>query len=155
MSEKMTESTYIHRLRPDTEKKLLGLLGFAARARKLICGTDLCRDAIRRGQIPLALVASDASDHTWRRAKSFVAGTAQQTLRVPFTKAELGFAVGRQELAIAAFTDAAMAASFVKALPEPEKHKAVLEALEIKAARQRQRQKEAKAHEKNKRMGKK
>jgi len=67
MSEKMTDNAYFHRLRPDTEKKLLGLLGFAARARKLICGTDLCRDAVRCGRLPLVLVASDASENTRKR----------------------------------------------------------------------------------------
>ena len=135
--------------------KALNYLALARKARLIEAGEEPVGAAARAQKARLIVVASDASDHTWRRAKSFAAGTGQQVIRVPFTKEELGFAVGRQELAIAAFTDAAMAASFVKALPEPEKHKAVLEALEIKAARQRQRQKEAKAHEKNKRMGKK
>ena len=135
--------------------KALNYLALARKARFIEAGEEPVGAAARAQKARLIVVASDASDHTWRRAKSFAAGTTQQTLRVPFTKEALGFAVGRQELAIAAFTDAALAASFVKALPEPEKHKAVLEALEIKAARQRQRQKEAKAHEKNKRMGKK
>lgn len=135
--------------------KALNYMALARKARLIEAGEEPVGAAARAQHARLIVVASDASDHTWRRAKSFAAGTAQQTLRVPFTKAELGFAVGRQELAIAAFTDAALAASFVKALPEPEKHKAVLEALEVKAARQRQRQKEARAHEKNVRMGKK
>ena len=135
--------------------KALNYLALARKARLIEAGEEPVGAAARAQKARLIVVASDASDHTWRRARSFAAGTAQQTLRVPFTKEELGFTVGRQELAIAAFTDAALAASFVKALPEPEKHKAVLEALEIKAARQRQRQKEAKAHEKNVRMGKK
>ncbi len=135
--------------------KALNYMALARKARLIEAGEEPVGAAARAQHARLIVVASDASDHTWRRAKSFVAGTTQQTLRVPFTKEELGFAVGRQELAIAAFTDAALAASFVKALPEPEKHKAVLEALEVKAARQRQRQKEAKAHEKNVRVGKK
>ena len=135
--------------------KALNYLALARKARLIEAGEEPVGAAARAQHARLIVVASDASDHTWRRAKSFAAGTAQQTLRVPFTKEELGFAVGRQELAIAAFTDAALAASFVKALPQPEKYKAVLEALEAKAARQRQRQKEAKAHEKNVRVGKK
>ena len=135
--------------------KALNYMALARKARLIEAGEEPVGAAARAQHAWLIVVASDASDHTWRRAKSFVAGTTQQTLRVPFTKEELGFAVGRQELAVAAFTDAALAASFVKALPQPEKYKAVLEALEAKAARQRQRQKEAKAHEKNVRMGKK
>ena len=135
--------------------KALNYLALGRKARLLEVGEEPVGAAARAQHARLIVVAADASDHSWRRAKSFVAGTGQQLLRVHFTKDELGFAVGRQELAMAAFTDAALAVSFVKALPQPEKHKAVLEALEIKAARQRQRQKEAKAHERNVRTGKK
>ena len=85
---------------------------------------------------------------------SFVAGTNQLALRVPFTKDQLGFAIGRQELAIAAFTDAALAASFVKALPQTEKTVQALEELNEKIRQAKQRQKEAKAHQKNKQFGK-
>ncbi len=55
------------RLKPGAEKRLLGLLGFAARARRLICGADLCRDAVRRGIADLVLVSSDASANTLKR----------------------------------------------------------------------------------------
>ena len=103
----------------------------------------------------LVVVAKDATDHTWRRAKSFVAESEQICLRVPYSKDELGQAIGRTELALAAFTDPALALAFVKALEQPEKYKAELEALQKKSARLQQRQKEAKAHEKNVRKGKK
>ena len=69
--------------------------------------------------------------------------------------AELGIAIGRQELAIAAFTDPALALAFVKALPEPEKYQEAAQALDYRAKRVRQRQKEAKAHQRNLRKGKK
>ena len=103
----------------------------------------------------LVVVASDASDHTWRRAKSFVAGTEQQCIRVPFTKEEMGFVVGRTSLAIAAFTDAALALAFVKALPNAEKFAEVIANLDTKAQKLRQRKDEAKAHQRNIRKGKK
>ena len=101
------------------------------------------------------VVASDASDHTWRRAKSFVAGTEQQCIRVSFTKEELGFVVGRTSLAIAAFTDAALALAFVRALPNAEKFAEVITKLDEKSRKLRQRKDEAKAHERNVRKGKK
>ena len=103
----------------------------------------------------LVIVASDASDHTWRRAKSFVAGTEQQCVRVKFTKDELGFAIGRSALAIAAITDVSLALALVNALGEPEKNKSVIETLTTKAAKAKKRQAEAKAHKKNVRTGKK
>jgi hypothetical protein len=101
------------------------------------------------------MVASDASDHTWRRAKSYAAGTEQQCIRVRFTKDEMGFAVGRTALAIAAITDCALALALVNALGEPEKYKTAIEVLSTKAQKLKKRQAEAKAHKRNVRMGKK
>ena len=131
-------------------------LNYLALARKAGCaelGEEPVGAMSRTGKAYLILVASDASDHTWRRAKSFAAGTAQQTLRVRFAKDEVGFAIGRTSLAIAAITDAALALALVQALGEPEKHKAGLESLSEKAAKLKKRKDAAKAHKKNVRMG--
>ena len=133
--------------------KALNYLALGRKGRMIELGEEPVGAAARANHARLVLVASDAADHTWRRAKSFVAGTQQQCLRLPYTKDEMGMAVGRTSLAIAAFTDAALALAFVKALGEPEKHRQVLEALEEKSDRIRQRQKEARAHEANRKTG--
>lgn len=51
----------------DRSEKLLSLLGFAARARRLVFGTELCRTAARAGQISLVVIAADASQNTKKR----------------------------------------------------------------------------------------
>ena len=135
--------------------KALNYLSLARKGGMAELGEEPVGAVTRLGKGRLVIVASDASDHTWRRAKSFVAGTEQQCIRVPFTKDELGFVVGRQSLAIAAFTDAALALAFVKALPNTEKFAEVAQALDIKAQKLRQRKDEAKAHQRNIRKGKK
>ena len=135
--------------------RALNFLALGKKARLVELGEEPVGAITRAGKGYLVVVASDASDHTWRRAKSFVAGTEQQCIRVSFTKDELGFVVGRTSLAIAAFTDAAMAASFIKALPDVAKHTAALAVLEEKAAKLKQRKDEAKAHQGNVRFGKK
>ena len=135
--------------------KALNYLALAKRGRLVELGEEPVGAITRTGKGYLVVVASDASDHTWRRAKSFVAGTEQQCLKVPFTKEELGFVVGRTSLAIAAFTDVAMALAFVKGLPDQEKVKKEAEILEAKSTKMRQRKKEADAHKKNVRFGKK
>ena len=135
--------------------RALNYLSLARKAGLAELGEEPVGAITRTGKGYLVMVASDASDHTWRRAKSFVAGTEQQCIRLPFTKDELGFVVGRTSLAIAAITDVAMAAAFVKALPEPGKYAAASQALEQKAAKQKQRKDEAKAHQRNVRTGKK
>ena len=135
--------------------KAMNYVALAKKGRLIELGEEPVGAVTRALKAKLVIVASDAGDHTWRRAKSFVAGTSQQAIRLPHTKDELGLAVGRTSLAIAAFTDVALALAFLKALPEQEKHADVLAALQEQEARQKQRQKEAKAHQKNVRFGKK
>ena len=135
--------------------KALNYLSLARKGGMAELGEEPVGAVTRLGKGRLVIVASDASDHTWRRAKSFVAGTDQQCIRVPYTKEELGFVIGRTSLAIAAITDVSLALALAKALPEPEKHKAAIEVLEEKSRKMQQRVKEAKAHKRNVRMGKK
>ena len=135
--------------------RALNYLALGKQGRLIELGEEPVGAVARAVKARLVVVASDASDHTWRRAKSFVAGTEQQCIRVPFTKEELGFVVGRTSLAIAAFTDAALALAFVKALPNAEKFAEVIANLDTKAQKLRQRKDEAKAHQRNIRKGKK
>ena len=135
--------------------RALNYLALGKKGRLIELGEGPVGAVARAVKARLVVVASDASDHTWRRAKSFVAGTEQQCIRVPFTKEEMGFVVGRTSLAIAAFTDAALALAFVKALPNAEKFAEVIANLDTKAQKLRQRKDEAKAHQRNIRKGKK
>lgn len=135
--------------------KALNYLSIARKGGLIELGEEPCGGAARAGHARLIVVASDASDHTWRRAKSYVAGTSQQCVKIPFTKDELGQAVGRSSLAMAAVVDPALALAFVKALEDPERYRETLEELDKKSKRMRQRQDEEKAHQRNKRMGKK
>ena len=137
------------------DNKALNYLSLARKGGMAELGEEPVGAITRAGKGYLVVVASDASDHTWRRAKSFVAGTEQQCVRLPFTKDEMGFVVGRTSLAIAAITDVALALALVKALPETPYTKSALEVLDQKCQKLRQRQKEAKAHKRNVRMGKK
>ena len=133
----------------------MNYLSLARKAGFAELGEEPVGAAARMGKAYLIAVASDASDHTWRRAKSFAAGTEQQCVRFPQTKDEFGIAIGRQELAIAAIADPAMALAMVLALGDAEKHKAAIQVLEAKAAKAKKRRAEAKAHKRNVRAGKK
>ena len=134
--------------------KALNYLSLARKAGFAELGEEPVGAIARTGKAYLIAVASDASDHTWRRAKSFAAGTEQQCVRLSATKDAMGMAIGRQELAIAAITDPALALSMVQALGEPQKYAAAIEVLSAKAARAKKRQAEAKAHKRNVRKGK-
>ena len=135
--------------------KALNYMALARKAGRIELGEEPVGAAARAQKARLVLVAEDATDHTWRRAKSFVSGSEQICLKVPYSKDQLGQAIGRSELALAAFTDPALALAFVKALGQPDRYKAELESLDKRATRIRQRQQEAKAHEKNRAAGRK
>ena len=137
------------------EPKALSYLSLARKAGKAELGEEPVGDISRTGKAYLIAVAADASDHTWRRAKSFAAGTEQQCVRLPYTKEEMGAAVGRTSLAIAAVTDAALALALLKSLPNPEACKAAIEVLDAKSKKLKKRQDEAKAHLRNVKRGKK
>lgn len=137
------------------ENKGLNYLALARKAGLAELGEEPVGAVARTGKAYVILVAGDASDHTWRRAKSYAAGTDQQCIRLRCTKEEMGFAIGRTSLAIAAITDVQMALALVTALEQPETYQQALEVLSQKAQKARKRQAEAKAHQRNLRKGKK
>ena len=135
------------------DNKALNYLSLARKGGLAELGEEPVGAAARAGKAYVILVASDASDHTWRRAKSFAAGTEQQCVRMEATKDEMGLMVGRTSLAIAAITDVALALALVKAMPKADPQ--ALEVLTAKAAKAKKRQAKAKAHARNVRKGKK
>ena len=97
--------------------KSLNYLSLARKGGMAELGEEPVGDISRTGKAYAILVASDASEHTWRRAKAYAAGTEQQCVRLPYSKAEMGEAIGRESLAIAAITDAPLALAMLQSLP--------------------------------------
>ena len=148
------------------DNRTLNYLALARKAGLAELGEEPVGAAARAGKAHLILVAGDASEHTWRRAKSFAAGTDQQVLRLAVTKEEMGFVIGRTSLAIemgfvigrtslaiAAITDASLALALVDTLEKPDPQ--VRQVLADKALKARKHRQEAKAHQRNLRRGKK
>lgn len=133
----------------------LNYLAIARKGGMAELGEEPVGAAARAGKAYVILVAGDASDHTWRRAKSFAAGTEQQCVRLEGTKEEMGAAVGRMSLAIAAITDVRLALALVQALEQPERNQEAIAVLTAKAEKAKKRQAEAKAHQRNLKKGKK
>lgn len=130
----------------------MGYLSLSRRGRLLEAGEEPVGALCRARHARLVIVASDASDHTLRRAGSFVAGTKQLLTKIPFTKEELGGAIGLGSCAVAAFADERMALAFVRALEEVDE--ALLRELENRAERAGKRQREEKARRRNLQRGK-
>lgn len=130
--------------------KPLQYLSLARKGGRLELGEEPVGAITRAGKAALVLVAQDAGDHTWRRALSFVSGTEQSCLRVPYTRDEVGLAVGRTSLAIGAFTDPALALAFVKALPQTQWTAPVVEVLENRVKKQKMLHSQQKVHQSKK-----
>lgn len=134
----------------------LRLLGLARKAGRIEVGEEPAGAACRARKAKLLLLACDAADNTARRAEHFAQAGNTLCVRVPFPKEQLGGAVGRGSCAMAALTDAGMAAVFLKKLAaaDPERYGEAAQALDAKAQKVLQRRREQRRHEKNLAKGK-
>ena len=121
--------------------KSLALLGLALRAGRLEIGEDCVNSACQGKKARLVLSAQDAAAGSVRRAMFYAQQGQCLCLTVPFSKTELGGAVGRELCALCAFTDTGLAGAFTAKLAEtdPEKFGPAAERLQIKAKRAKAR----------------
>ena len=131
----------------------LNLLSIARKGGYAALGEDAVGAECRAQHAQLVVVASDASDHTFRKAQNLARAAACPAMRIQATKQELGYSVGRSTCALACVTDAGLALSLGTALGSLSE--ADLEALRAFDARQRKLRKESKAHRSNLRHKKK
>ncbi len=136
--------------------KLLRYFSIARKAGLLELGEEDTGAAVRGGKAKAVFLAADASDNALRRAQGFVHGRDVPLLRVPQSKEEISAATGKGGCSMAAVTDVGLADSMLAFLAgeDPQRYgeaAAQLAARHEKAARRRT---EAKAHEKNKKLGK-
>lgn len=97
-------------------KKILSLLGLCLRGSNLVIGEAPVENAVRSRKAKLVLIASDAADNTARRAGHFAEIGACPLMTVPAVKTELGHALGRASVAMAAVTDSGLAATVIRRL---------------------------------------
>ena len=135
---------------------ILSMIGLAKKAGQVAIGEEPVGAAARAKDARVILVAQDAAPGSVRRAMSFGQAGACLCLTVPFDKDRLGRALGRTSCAMAAVTDIGFAEAIAKKLAEgDERFAETAEKLAVKARRAAERRREAEAHEKNVRTGKK
>ncbi len=109
---------------PTPKDKLLSTIGLCARARKLIAGTPMVCEAMKRGgkTPPLAVLeASGTSENTHGKLLSKCAYYRVPLYRLPADTAELGHAIGKSGLVAAvAVTDEHLLQALLPHLPSPE-----------------------------------
>lgn len=91
------------------DRRVVSILGLAARAGGLVYGTDLVRRAAQAGRVHVAVVATDISDNT-RQKLDRLLGSGRALRVAAMDRASLGAAVGRSRLSAVGVTDPAFAA---------------------------------------------
>ena len=136
--------------------KLLKLIGLAQKAGRLAVGEEPTGAAARARDARLILVAADAAENSVRRVRHFADAGQCLWCRIGADKDALGRAVGRSSCAMLAVTDIGFAEAIAKKLAEgDERFTETAEKLAVKARRAAERRREAEAHERNVRTGKK
>lgn len=137
-------------------EKTLNLLGLMRKANAIAVGETNTGGAVRAGKAKLLLLAADASDNAKSRARGFTHGRDVVTVTLPFTKDEIAAHVGVSSCAMAAITDIGFANAFMKSLAAavPEGYDESTAEIQRRFEKADRRKKEAAAHEKNKRIGK-
>ncbi len=134
----------------------LSFLGLAMKAGKVELGEEYIAMAARAGKARVILTASDAGRSALVRAENASAAGHCPSAALPYTRAELGAALGKSEVSVAAITDISFASAFIDKLSDEREGYGDLKAdLDEKDRKARERQKEARRHLQNIKRGKK
>ena len=123
----------------------LRMIGLALRAGRLEAGEEPVGQACREKDCRLILAAADAAGGSLRRVQRFAEEGACLWLTLPYTKEELGGALGRGTCAMAAVTDLGLAEGIVQKLAaqDPERYSETAQRLQITAQRAARRREQA------------
>lgn len=99
-----------------TRIDVLRFLGLAHRAGAVVRGTGAVRDALRKGDAHLVVMARDASPTQTKKITGLLKHREVPSV-VSWTQAELGQALGGQPVSAVAVTQPGFAASFLEKLP--------------------------------------
>ena len=129
---------------------VLSLLGLALRGGRLVMGEEPVETVVQARDARLLLLASDAGDTIARRCASFARVGQCLYLTLPATKAELGHALGRTSVALAALTDVGLAAAAADRLAQqdPAQYGEIAQKLHLKQQRAAERRAAPRTREK-------
>lgn len=129
---------------------VLSLLGLALRGGRLVMGEEPVETVTQARDARLLILASDAGDTICRRCESFARVGQCLYLTIPATKAELGHALGRTSVALAALTDVGLAAAAADRLAQqdPAQYGEIAQKLHLKQQRAAERRSAPRTREK-------
>lgn len=117
----------------------LSLLGLARRGGNIALGEEPVAEACKLKKAFVVLIASDAGETSARRGQRMAESGNAPCAILPYTKAELGFAVGRATCALAAITDRGLARAVAQKLAGgSEQFQAIAQQLADRTERRKQ-----------------
>jgi ribosomal protein L7Ae-like RNA K-turn-binding protein len=84
------------------------MVGLGVRSRGAVVGVEQVRDAAKRGKLALAVVASDASQHSLSKVIPLLVARGVRVVHAP-SASDLGRAVGRDQAAAVGIVDRQLA----------------------------------------------
>lgn len=115
------------------ENKALGLLGISNKGGNIEIGEEPVGNVARAGTARLIILASDAADHSVRKAHSFAAYHETPIVQIDTDKDGLGAVFGRTSVAMLAMTDVFLAERFLNLLDQQERYAPQIQAVHAKA----------------------
>ena len=97
------------------KRKLSGLVGLGLRGRLAVVGVQQVKDAVKRGRVKIALVASDASQNSLDKIEGLLKARAVPVIG-SLSAHELGAIAGRDAVAVIGVTDAGLAEGIKEAV---------------------------------------
>lgn len=104
-----------------TDANTLNLLGLARRGGRLALGEEPVADVCKTKKARVVFLASDAGETIIRRGSRMADGANVPLVTLPWTKAEIGFHLGRASCALLALTDQGLASTVVERLAREDK----------------------------------
>ena len=98
-------------------EKLLGAMGLAKRAGKLVTGAQMCEETIRAGNAIVTLLCSDMSENSLKKLHAALRNSDSPYIELCDTKEELAKRFGKKSFVVACcVTDVGFAKIIYKAL---------------------------------------
>ena len=99
------------------EEKILGALGLAKRAGKLVIGAEMCEETIRSGKAVLTLLCSDISENSHKKLHAALRNADSPYINLSSGKSTLAGRFGKKSFVVSCvITDGGFAKIIYKAL---------------------------------------
>jgi ribosomal protein L7Ae-like RNA K-turn-binding protein len=89
-------------------QRLLRMVGLGVRSRGAVVGVERVREAAKNGKLVLAVIASDASQHSVSKVVPLLVARRVRVVHTP-SASDLGHAVGREQTAAVGIVDRQLA----------------------------------------------